>query len=213
MLTASQKKLLSLLEGLYPEIRSELNYSNEFELCVSVILSAQCTDKKVNEITPALFGKFPDFTSLNKASLAQIETIIRPINYYKSKSKNLKELARIVESNLAGVLPKTMEKLVELPGIGRKTASVVLGELGIIETLPVDTHVLRLSNRLGLSSGDNPKQVEEDLRKTFPAKTWRGLHHRLIFHGRRVCKARNPDCAACTLKKLCLFFKLSKELV
>ena len=203
MLKNTHKKLLNSLEKLYPEIRSELNYSNEFELSISVILSAQCTDKKVNEVTPTLFKAFPDFKSLNKASINELEQIIRPINYYKSKSKNIKELARLIESDFAGKLPKNMEQLIELPGIGRKTASVILGELGIIETLPVDTHVLRLSNRLGLSAGINPKQVEEDLRKTFPSNTWRGLHHRLIYHGRRICKARSPNCSGCKIHLLC----------
>jgi endonuclease-3 len=176
-------KLVQALAQLYPEPRSELDFSNEFELIIAVILSAQCTDVKVNQVTAKLFKRYPTPERLARAKLTEVEQIIRPINYYKTKSK----------------------ELTELPGVGRKTANVVLGELGVIPTLAVDTHVFRVSHRLGLSVGKTPDKVEEDLKQQFPASEWRALHHRLIFHGRRVCKARQPNCQECSLSKLCLF--------
>jgi endonuclease-3 len=193
--------LLSSLAELYPH--SELDFSNEYQLLIAVVLSAQCTDKKVNQVTAVLFQRYRDFKALSKAKLDDVERIIRPINYFKTKSKNIIETAkRIVEEHESSV-PKTREELTTLPGVGRKTANVVLGELGIEPSFPVDTHVFRVTHRLGLTEGKTPDAVEADLRRQFPPSEWRNLHHRFIFHGRRVCKARTPECSVCPLTKIC----------
>jgi endonuclease-3 len=203
MLTKKRSSILSVLTDLYPDPRSELHFTNEYELLISVVLSAQCTDKKVNQTTPELFGKFNNFRALSKASLEVIENIIRPINYYRTKSKNIIETAKLVSSLYEGAVPHTMDELIELPGVGRKTANVILGELGIQPSIAVDTHVFRVSKRLGVAVGETPLEVEESLKKNFPPESWRDLHHRLIFHGRRVCKARSPECGVCSLRELC----------
>jgi endonuclease-3 len=201
--TPNPKKLLKLLRRLYPDPKSELDFKNEYQLVVAVILSAQCTDKKVNEVTPTLFSTYPDFSALSKAKQSEVETIIRPINYYKTKARNLIGMAHTVVSSFAGKLPKDHDDLTSLPGIGRKTANVVLGELGAHPALPVDTHVNRLAHRLGLSKGRNVREVETDLCALFEPSDWRALHHSLILHGRRVCKAVNPRCSACVLAPHC----------
>ena len=210
MLAKQKKLLLEGLAELYPDPRSELDFVNEYQLLVAVLLSAQCTDKKVNEVTPTLFKRYPSFKALSKAALADVEEIIRPINYFKTKSKNLLSTAKTITEELHGKLPTTHDALTALPGVGNKTANVVLGELGLEFSLPVDTHVFRLAHRLGLSTGKTPKAVEEDLKKQFPPEEWRGLHHRLIFHGRRVCKAINPQCDSCSLLKICPTGKAKK---
>lgn len=195
--------LLKIFAQLYPDPKSELNFANEYQLLLSVMLSAQCTDKKVNQVTPALFKRFPDFASLSVARLPQVENIIRPINYFRTKAKALIATSKLVETNFNSRLPRSMELLRTLPGVGQKTANVVLNELGIEPTFPVDTHVFRVSRRLGLADSENAAKVEEQLKKIFAPETWRNLHHYLIFHGRRVCKARNPLCAECALSQLC----------
>ena len=203
MTPKKRAKLLEALAALYPEPRSELNFSNDFELIISVMLSAQCTDVKVNQVTPDLFTKYPNAASLGSAKLANVESIIRSINYFKTKAKNIIATSEILHKRYQGHVPRTHEELVALPGVGRKTANVVLGETGAVPALPVDTHVFRVARRLGLSQGKDTHAVELDLTKQFPSSEWRPLHHRLIFHGRRVCKARNPNCEQCTLKGLC----------
>jgi endonuclease-3 len=195
--------ILKQLKKLYPDPRSELTFKNPYELVVAVALSAQCTDKKVNEVTKILFKEFPSFRALASASIQQIETIIRPVNYFKTKSKNIKLLAEKVCETFHGKLPHTHDELTSLPGVGNKTANVVLSELGIVPAFPVDTHVFRVSRRLGLAKGKNVVQVEASLKKTFPPAQWHDLHHWLIFHGRRVCKAQRPLCEQCSLKTLC----------
>lgn len=199
----SKQTLISALAKLYPNPRSELDFTNDYQLLIAVMLSAQCTDKKVNQVTPELFAKYHDFKALSKARLADVERIIRPINYFKTKSKNIIATANEVVERFHSKVPATHEELTSLPGVGRKTANVILSENGVIPAFPVDTHVFRLAHRLGLSHGKNPDAVEEDLRRAFPSSEWRNLHHRLIFHGRRVCKARNPECASCTLREVC----------
>ena len=196
------KLILEELERLYPEPRSELHFEGEFQLVVAVVLSAQCTDKKVNEVTPALFERYPNFQALANAKVSTVEQLIRPVNYYKTKSRNLIALAERVTAQ-GGNLPRTLDTLVELPGVGRKTASVVLGELGIAFTLPVDTHVFRVSQRLGFAQGKTVRDIEDQLRHRFPQEQWRKLHHWLILHGRRVCKAQHPLCESCTLRCRC----------
>jgi endonuclease-3 len=203
MALKSDLHILRILERLYPNPRSELNFTSEYELVISVVLSAQCTDKKVNEVTSILFKKYPGFSELAKAKISAIEGIIRQVNYYKTKSLNIKKLAEIVINLHNGVLPKERRELLSLPGVGNKTANVVLGELGIEPTIAVDTHVFRVSNRLGIAKGKTPLAVEQELKQRFPIESWRELHHRLIFHGRRVCKAQNPQCKECELSRDC----------
>ena len=203
MKTNQKQLLLRILNELYPDAKSELNFRNDYQMVVCVLLSAQCTDKKVNEVTPALFRVCPGFRHLGQIELSRLEQIIRPINYYKTKAKNLINMASMVVQDFKGQLPESLELLTKLPGVGRKTANVVLCEQGRVPALPVDTHVQRLSNRLGLSTETKPDKVEEDLTKQFPPETWRRLHHSLILHGRRVCKARRPMCAGCRLAELC----------
>ncbi len=195
--------ILKALSAMYPNAKAELNFHNDYELIIAVVLSAQCTDKKVNQVTPTLFKSYPNFKALSKANIEDVEKIIREVNYYKTKAKNIVTLATQVTNNFKGKLPDDLETLQVLAGVGRKTASVVLCEKGTTPALPVDTHVLRVSNRLGLSDGKTPLDVEEDLRKIFPPNTWHDLHHELILHGRRVCKARQPLCDECGLKKFC----------
>lgn len=197
------QSLLQALAKLYPNPGSELNFSNEYELVVAVVLSAQCTDRKVNEVTPKIFAKYPDFSALANAKLQALERIVRPINYYRTKSRNLIELGRLVSSSFKGELPHTIDELVTLPGVGHKTASVVVSELGHGHALAVDTHVFRVSQRLGLARGNNVKQVEQALKDKFPPELWRSLHHWLILHGRRVCKAQRPLCDDCELAQNC----------
>lgn len=195
--------LISALADLYPDPHSELDFANEYQLLIAVMLSAQCTDKKVNQVTPTLFKTYPSFKALSQAKLSDIEKIIRPINYYKTKSKNLIACAEKVVEEFSSKVPDSHNDLTSLPGVGNKTANVILSEKGIVPAFPVDTHIFRLAHRLGLSKGKNPDAVEKDLRKAFPSSEWRNLHHRIIFHGRRVCSARAPQCGECVLQKVC----------
>lgn len=195
--------IIRILSRTYPEPRSELNFSNEYELLVSVVLSAQCTDKKVNEVTPILFSKYPNAQALSKATISDLETLIRPINYYKTKAKNLSGLGKMLFGEFKGEVPRTFDEIRRLPGVGQKTANVVLGELGAQKTFPVDTHVFRVSKRLGFASEKTREKVEEELKKRFDRRVWRKLHHWLILHGRRVCKAQNPLCQDCKLATYC----------
>lgn len=204
----SKKKkdlLLSLLAKEYPEAASELVFTNDYQLVVAVVLSAQCTDKKVNEVTAVLFKKYPSFQKLALAAVEDIEAIIRPANYYRTKARHIRDLAETVVVQWGAELPGTISELMTLPGVGRKTANVVVSERGTEPGLAVDTHVFRLSRRLGIASGDTPGEVEDELRRAFPQETWRPLHHGLILHGRRVCPARAPKCGECVLAGICAY--------
>ena len=200
---AKKSKLLKIFEELYPDPQSELNFKNDYQLLISVILSAQCTDKKVNQVTPELFSSFKNFKQLGEAKLSKVEQIIRQVNYYKTKSKNIIKTAEIITEKYRGKLPLTREELEALPGVGRKTTSVVLSEKDIEPAFPVDTHVFRVSRRLKLATRTDRDKVEEQVRTKFDPKHWRPLHHWLIFHGRRVCKAQTPLCGNCSLSDLC----------
>jgi endonuclease-3 len=206
-----QAAILKGFEALYPEPASELHFSNERELVIAVLLSAQCTDKKVNEVTPTLFSRFTSFSALARARITELEKILRPINYYRTKAKNVQALGALVEKEHGGKLPRSFDELITLPGVGRKTANVVLNELGIAHALPVDTHVFRVAQRLGLAKGTKPGEIEEALKKRFPAELWRPLHHWLILHGRRVCKAQRPLCEECSLLPYCPFGTLQMK--
>ncbi|MCI5064601.1 endonuclease III [bacterium] len=201
-----KEELVDLLAELYPDPHSELNFKNDYQLLISVILSAQCTDKKVNEVTPELFARFPDFQSLAQGTEDEISTLIRQVNYYRSKARHLVQTGMMVSEQFGGEVPVQRKELESLPGVGRKTANVILSEKGIEPALAVDTHVYRVSRRLKLATRKDRDRVEQQLREKFPPHTWRDLHHRLIFHGRRVCKAQNPLCSSCALSHLCPSF-------
>lgn len=196
------KSQFKILKQLYPIAKSELNFTNNYQLVVAVSLSAQCTDKKVNQVTEFLFEAYPDFKHLAEAPVTKLEKIIKEVNYYKTKSKNIKAMARMVMEVFNGKLPLNFKDLESLPGVGHKTASVILSE-NHIPALAVDTHVFRVSKKLGMASGKNVIEVEKELKNLFPKTDWQDLHHRLIFHGRRVCKAQNPNCGDCQLADLC----------
>ncbi len=195
---------IALLKHYYPDAHCALNYRNPFELLVATILSAQCTDDRVNLTTPALFKKYPTAKKMALASLEDLETLIKSCGFYKNKAKNLKSCAQSLVSLYQGDVPQDLESLVQLAGVGRKTANVVLGNaFGIPSGIVVDTHVTRLANRFGWVRGDNAVQIEKQLVKYVPEEDWIMLSHYLIAHGRAVCKARKPDCAHCFLEETC----------
>lgn len=194
------------LAEIHPDARCALDFSDPFQLLVSVILSAQCTDKLVNQTTPGLFARFSDAASLAAADPAEVEGLIRRIGLYRNKAKAIRAAAREIVERHGGRLPDTMEGLTALPGVGRKTANVVLAEaFGIAVGVVTDTHVLRVSRRIGLTRNTAPEKVEADLAALFPQSDWILLAHRLIFHGRRICKARKPECWRCGLAPLCKY--------
>ena len=197
-------ELLARLKGLYPDAHCELDHRNAFELLCATILSAQCTDARVNLVTPALFAKYPDAPALARARPAAVEAIIRPTGFFRNKTKSLIGMAQAVVADHAGRIPSSMEELRTLPGVGRKTANVILGNAyGINEGVTVDTHVGRVSRRLGLTKHDDPEKVEQDLMKLVPQDDWALFSHLLIFHGRRICVARKPKCGECALAGMC----------
>lgn len=202
--------VLKKLEGEYGIVKTPLIYNNVFELLIAVIMSAQTTDSQVNKITPNLFKKFKTINDLANANVLDIETQINSINYYKSKAKNIKNCAKRILDDFNGKVPSNMTDLISLAGVGRKTANVVLNEyFGTYEGIVVDTHVRRLSNRLGLSEELDVIKIEKDLMKTFSRKDWGKISLLLIYHGRNVCKAKNPDCYNCVLNSKCPSSKLN----
>jgi len=196
--------LIAALHRAYPDAECALTHHDPFQLLVATILSAQCTDARVNMVTPKLFAAYPDAASMSRAGQEELETIIRSTGFYRNKAKSIRGAsARLVEA-FGGRVPKTMEELLTLPGVARKTANVVLGVgYGIADGVVVDTHVERLSRRLGLSKGKNPEAIEQDLMKVVPRDRWIGISHLLIDHGRQVCKARKPACDRCPVAGLC----------
>lgn len=192
------------LAAAYPDAGCELDFANPFELLVATILSAQCTDARVNTVTPALFARFPDARALGAAAPEELEALIRSTGFFHNKAKSLLGMARAVVERHGGEVPAAMDALTSLPGVGRKTANVVLGTaFGVATGVVVDTHVARLARRLGLTVEDEPEKIERDLMGLFPASGWVALGHRLILHGRRVCHARTPACDGCPLAPLC----------
>ncbi len=197
-------EILSNLKRLYPEATCSLNYQTPVQLLVAVILSAQCTDERVNKVTPALFARFPDAKSLAFAEREELETLIRSTGFYRNKAKNIQGACQKILKDFQGEVPKTMAELLTLPGVARKTANVVLAHAyGIIEGVTVDTHVKRLSNRLGLTTNNDPVKIERDLMALLPQPDWETFSISIIYHGRAVCKARNPACFSCQLATLC----------
>ena len=204
LLTARVARILDLLEDAHPEATCALRYRNPFELTVATILSAQCTDERVNQVTPALFARYPDAAALSRARPAELEALIKPTGFFRAKAKSLIGNARALVERHGGQVPRDFGAMVKLPGVGRKTASVVLGHAyDIAEGIAVDTHVLRVSNRLGVARGDDPIAVEQQLMKVVPLERWTRTTDLLIFHGRKICEARRPRCGACPVFALC----------
>jgi endonuclease III len=197
-------QIAALLAEKWPDAVCELDHQNAYQLLVATILSAQSTDKMINTITPALFAKYPDARALAQANPAELEQMIFKSGFYRMKTKSLIGMAKAVVENHGGEIPQTMEELVELPGVARKTANVVLGTaMGKNEGVVVDTHVIRLSQRLGLTRETEAPKIEQDLMRLLPREQWTIFAHRLIWHGRRVCMAKNPDHENCLLAPLC----------
>lgn len=192
-----------------PEAETELTYVNPYELIVAVILSAQCTDKRVNLTTPAVFKKFPDVKSLSNTNFEELFPFIKSISYPNNKTKHLIGMAKMVMEKFNGKIPMTVDELIQLPGVGRKTANVITSVIDKQPNMAVDTHVFRVSKRLGLagSKSNTPYAVEKELTKNFPEALIHKAHHWLILHGRYICLARNPKCAECGLKEICLFYQ------
>src|SRR5579875_824441 len=196
-------RIVRKLAQLYPDAHCALHYDNPLQLLVATILSAQCTDERVNRVTPALFARYPDAKAFATAKQAELEKYIQSTGFFRSKAKNIIACCRQLVERYGGEVPQTMEELVTLPGIGRKTANVLLGNLFAVPGIPVDTHVRRLSWRMGLSEHKDPVKIERDLMALVPRKEWTMFGHRMIFHGRRVCHARKPLCGQCPLAALC----------
>ncbi|MFH1282791.1 MAG: endonuclease III [bacterium] len=198
------KIIVELLLKKYPEAKTALSHENPLELLVATILSAQCTDERVNIVTKDLFKKYKTASDYAKANISIFENDIHSTGFYKNKAKNIINSTKIIEAKFNGKVPKTMEELVTLPGIGRKTANVVLGSAyGIISGIVVDTHVSRLSQRIGLTKNANPEKIELDLMDLLPKEHWIKFSHLLILHGRAICNAKKPKCKECMLLKLC----------
>ena len=198
----SRKAVLAELENLYPDARPELNFRNPYETLVAVMLSAQCTDKQVNKVTPALFERYPTVADMAAASVEDVYPMVKSCGF-KTKASNIVEACRLIMLLHGGEVPGDMKALTALPGVGQKTANVVLANAFGVPTIAVDTHVFRVSNRIGLADAKNVEETERQLQKAIPKKDWVAAHHWLIFHGRRVCHARNPECGTCTLQPLC----------
>jgi endonuclease-3 len=196
-------ELQARLRAAYPDARCALDHVDPFQLVVATILSAQCTDARVNLTTPALFARFPDAASLAHARQEEVESLVKSTGFFRNKAKNLIGLGQALMARHGGLVPSDPAELGALPGVGQKTANVVLANAFGLPALAVDTHIFRVTRRLGLSKGNTPERVEADLCRIFPREDWIELHHQLIFHGRRVCDARRPDCAACSLLDLC----------
>ena len=211
MNAARAEQIMEALAKLYPEARPELNFSNPFETLIATILSAQCTDKRVNLVTAKLFPAYPDAFAMAKLTPEQLEPMIRECGLYHSKAKNIVAASRAQVEQYDGRVPDSREALMKLPGVGRKTAGVVLMAAFGDAQIPVDTHVFRLSHRIGLANGGTPEKVEMQLREILPRDIWTFAHHLLIWHGRRVCFARKPDCAHCPLNDGLCEKNLEKE--
>ncbi len=200
-------KIIKILDKEYGDVDIALNFSNVFELMVATILSAQCTDKRVNIVTSTLFKKYKTIKDYANADLKEFENDIKSTGFYRNKAKNIIETANIVLSKFNGVVPKTMEELTTLKGVARKTANIVLGSgYGINVGIAVDTHVIRLTNLIGLSKNSDPKKIEQDLMKIIPKKYWKNISFMIQTLGRRVCIARRPKCDICPVNKLCNYY-------
>ena len=203
---ARSAKIQHTLKTTYPDVKTQLRYANPFQLLVATILSAQCTDKQVNRATKDLFNRFKTPQDFAKASNEAIEELIRPTGYFRNKAKNIKNCSKSLLEKYDGQVPQSLDELVKLPGVGRKTANVVLGSAFNIPGIVVDTHVARISKRLDLTKNKNPVKIEYDLMEIVPKREWNDFSLRLIYFGRAICKARKPECPTCPLYDLCEFF-------
>jgi endonuclease-3 len=192
-----------VLAAQYPDAKCELNFQDPFQLLCATVLSAQCTDQRVNAVTPTLFAEYPDVTRMAGADVHDIEAIVRSTGFFRAKSASLLGIAHALHDNFAGVVPSDLERLVELPGVGRKTANVVLGNAFGIPGITVDTHVRRLSQRMGLTNHEDPNKIEKDLMALFERRDWTQMSHVFIWHGRRRCHSRRPACGACPVARWC----------
>lgn len=212
--SATQQRAIEILirlKRLYPEAPCTLNYETPVQLLVATILSAQCTDERVNQVTPELFRRFPTAAAMATANLEEIETLVRSTGFYRNKAKNIQNACRMIMAEFGGEVPKRMEELLKLPGVARKTANVVLAHAYDIHAgVTVDTHVKRLSNRLGLTEHTDPIRIERDLIRLLPQQEWENWSIRLIYHGRAICQARKPLCEDCVLADLCPSADLSE---
>ena len=196
--------ILKKLDEAYPNAVCELNHENAFQLLIATILSAQCTDVRVNQVTATLFKKYPTPEAFAHANPSELEQDIRPTGFFRNKTKSVMGASKAVIERFSGKVPRTMEEMLTIPGAARKTSNVVLGTAyGIASGVVVDTHVQRLSNRLDLSHNEDPKKIEQDLMKILPQERWISFSHQMIWHGRRVCYARSPNCAECNMERLC----------
>ncbi len=196
--------ILEILQRTWPKATCELDFKNAYQLTVATILSAQSTDRRVNMVTPALFKRYPTPARLAKADLGQLEKMVHSTGFFRQKARSLVRMAQAVVSEFGGEIPRTMEEMVQLPGVARKTANVVLGSAcGIPSGVVVDTHVIRVAGRLGLTREVDPVKIERDLMGLAPPERWIDLGHQLIWHGRRICHARKPECDACPLAPVC----------
>lgn len=198
----NKSAILAGLRELYPEAKPELHFSNPYETLIAVMLSAQCTDKQVNKVTPALFERYPTVQAMAAASVEDVYPMVKSCGF-KTKAGNIVQTCRLIMQNFGGEVPDDMKSLTSLPGVGQKTANVVLANAFGVPTIAVDTHVFRVSNRLGLANAKNVEETEKQLQRAIPKEDWIAAHHWLIFHGRRVCHARNPECVTCGLRTLC----------
>lgn len=195
--------LAKALAAAYPEAECELDFRNPFELLVATVLSAQSTDRRVNEVTKLLFARYPDPVDLAEADVAEVEEIIRPVGFFRNKAAAITGLSRAIVDDHDGRVPETLEELTKLPGVGRKTANVVLGNAFGVPGVTPDTHLIRLANRFGWVKSTKPDDVERAVMQLFPPQRWTQLCHEVIWHGRRVCHARRPACGACVVRGLC----------
>jgi endonuclease-3 len=200
---ARAAKIVRELAALYPDAHCALHHDNPLQLLVATILSAQCTDVRVNLVTPALFARYPDAAAFAGADPTELEGLIRSTGFFRNKARNILECCKQLVAQHGGEVPRTMEELVKLPGIGRKTANVILGNSFDVPGIPVDTHVTRLSGRMALTVHEDAVKIEYDLMELVPRKDWTAFGHRMIFHGRQVCHARKPSCETCTLAAIC----------
>ncbi len=202
----TKKKALEILEEMYPEAKAELVFSNPYEMMVATILSAQCTDKQVNKVTPAVFARYPDACAMAEARVEDLYPMVKSCGF-KTKASNIIAACRIIRDEFGGQVPDRMEDLVRLPGVGRKTANVVLSNAFGIPAFAVDTHVFRVSNRIGLCRAETVEETERKMTRLIPREKWGNAHHWLIWHGRWVCKAQRPLCEECGLKEICDYRK------
>ena len=202
---ARARRIVRTLRNLYPEAHTELRHRDPLQLLVATILSAQCTDERVNLVTPALFAKYKTAADYARAKTPELEALIHSTGFFRNKAKSITGLGRALTERHGGKVPETMEELVELPGVGRKTANVLLGSWFHRPAIPVDTHVQRVAGRLALTRETDPVAIESDLQAAFPEKDWTFASSALIWHGRRVCHARKPDCPRCALRPVCPF--------